>query len=223
MNRKKLLGACVLIVFAVVFMLGVGWWQSRSRTEQVAGVLPLPLDQMSFTLSDHRGNTVRPEDWIGQPTLVFFGFTWCPDICPTTLSDISDWLEQIGSDADRLNAVLISVDPARDTPEVLDDYLSNFDPRIIGLTGALPQIRKAADGFRASFRKVPRDDGDYTMDHTAGVFLFNADGGFASIIDYHEDPRYAVPKIRRVLCSASPPADADCHEGDEPAALSRGL
>lgn len=199
MNRKKLLGACVLIVFAVVFMLGVGWWQSRSRVDQVAGVLPLPLEQMSFTLSDHRGNTVRPEDWIGQPTLVFFGFTWCPDICPTTLSDISDWLEQIGSDADRLNTVLISVDPERDTPEVLADYLSNFDPRIIGLTGALPQIRKAADGFRASFRKVPRDDGDYTMDHTAGVFLFNADGGFASIIDYHEDPRYAVPKIRRVL------------------------
>ena len=107
-------------------------------------------------------------------------------------------MEELGPDADQLNIVLISVDPERDTPEVLGDYLSNFDDRITGLTGSLPQIEQAAAGFRATFRKVPSKD-DYTMDHTAGVFLFNADGRFANIIDHHEDPQYAVPKIRRVL------------------------
>ena len=153
---------------------------------------------MAFDLTDHRGNQVRPTDWLGRPTIVFFGFTWCPDVCPTTLSDISGWLEELGADAERLNTVMISVDPERDTAVVLAEYLSNFDPRIIGLTGPLSEIERAAAGFRARFEKVPQGS-DYTMDHTAGVFLFRADGSFGGIIDYHEDRRFALPKIRRVL------------------------
>ncbi|RJE81027.1 SCO family protein [Paracoccus sp. JM45] len=199
MKPPTLMRVGVVAVAAVLFMLVLGWWQTRDGDRQAAGILPLPIDQMSFALTDQSGDTVQPKDWLGRPTMVFFGFTWCPDICPTTLSDISIWLEEIGPEADRMNTVLISVDPGRDTPEILGDYLSNFDPRIIGLTGPLPQIEQAVDGFRASFRKVPQDDGDYTMDHTAGVFLFDADGRFVSIIDYHEDYRYAVPKIRRAL------------------------
>ncbi len=93
---------------------------------------------------------------------------------------------------------MITVDPERDTPEVLGDYLAHFDPRIIGLTGTLEETERAASGFRARFEKLARD-GDYTMNHTAGVFLFRPDGSFASIIDYHEDRRFAVPKIRRAL------------------------
>ncbi len=185
-------------VGAAAYTLGLGWWQSRSRAQPGADLLPLPITEMAFTLTDHRGNTVRPADWIGRPTLVFFGFTWCPDVCPTTLSDISGWLEDLGPDADRLNTVLISVDTERDTPDVLAEYLSNFDPRIIGLTGPLAEIERAAAGFRARFEKVAQGE-DYTMDHTAGVFLFRADGRFASIIDYHEDRRFALPKVRRVL------------------------
>ena len=130
--------------------------------------------------------------------MVFFGFTWCPDVCPTTLSDISGWLDDLGPDADRLNVSLITVDPERDSPEVLADYLSHFDPRIVGLTGTLSEIERAASGFRARFEKVQRD-GDYTMNHTAGVFMFRADGRFASVIDYHEDRRFALPKIRRAM------------------------
>lgn len=183
---------------AVAFMLGVGWWQSRDPGAARADRLPVPIQRMSFTLTDQDGATVTAADWLGRPTLVFFGFTWCPDICPSTLGDISVWMEELGPEADRLNAVLISVDPARDTPEVLADYLSYFDGRITGLTGPLPQVEQAAADFRATFRKVGTEGG-YTMDHTAGVFLFRADGRFANIIDYHEDPGYAVPKIRRVL------------------------
>ena len=183
---------------AFAFTLGLGWWQSRSRAQPGAGQLPLSLAEMAFTLTDHRGNTVLPSDWIGRPTLVFFGFTWCPDVCPTTLSDISGWLDELGSDADRLNCVLISVDPERDTPEALADYLANFDLRITGMTGPLAEIERAAAGFRVKFEKVPQGD-DYTVDHTAGVFLFRASGTFGGIIDYHEDRRFSLPKIRRVL------------------------
>ena len=183
---------------ALAFTLGLGWWKTRSRAQSGAGLLPLPIADMSFTLTDHRGNTVRPADWIGRPTMVFFGFTWCPDVCPTTLSDISGWLDELGPDADRLNTVLISVDPARDTPEALAEYLANFDLRIVGMTGPLAEIERAAAGFRAKFEKVPQGN-DYTMDHTAGVFLFRADGRFGGIIDYHEDRRFSLPKIRRVL------------------------
>lgn len=185
-------------VGALAFTLGLGWWQTRDRAQPGSALLPLPVAEMAFTLTDHHGNTVRPADWIGRPSMVFFGFTWCPDVCPTTLSDISGWLDELGPAADGLNTVLISVDPERDTPEVLADYLSNFDPRIVGLTGPLAEIERAAAGFRARFEKVPRD-GDYTMDHTAGVFLFRADGSFGGIIDYHEDRRFALPKLRRVL------------------------
>lgn len=184
---------------ATAYMLGLGWWQSRSREGAGPALLPLPVAEMAFSLTDHRGNRVTPADWVGQPTLAFFGFTWCPDVCPTTLSDISLWLDELGADADRLNVVFITVDPERDTGPVLSDYLASFDPRITGITGPVAEVERAVAGFRARFEKVPRDGGDYTMNHTAGVFLFDADGRFASIIDYHEDRRFALPKIRRVL------------------------
>ena len=184
---------------AVAFMLGLGAYRTRNRPAPNAA-LPLPISEMRWQLTDHRSQAVQPADWIGRPTLVFFGFTWCPDVCPTTLSDISGWLEELGpKDADRLNIALISVDPERDTPEVLADYVANFDPRISGLTGSAAQIAQAAADFRVSYRKVPREGDDYTMDHTAGVFLFYPDGRFASIIDFHEDRRFALPKIRRTL------------------------
>ena len=195
-RRAIILGAGGAIG-AVAFMLGVGAYRTRNRPA-LSEVLPLPIGEMSWALTDHRDQSVRPTDWAGHPVMVFFGFTWCPDVCPTTLIDISGWLEELGADAERLNTVMISVDPERDTAVVLAEYLSNFDPRIIGLTGPLSEIERAAAGFRARFEKVPQGS-DYTMDHTAGVFLFRADGSFGGIIDYHEDRRFALPKIRRVL------------------------
>lgn len=184
---------------AVAFMLGFGAWRTHSSQPVVSATLPTPIGQMGWSLNDHRGQPVRPDDWTGRPVMVFFGFTWCPNVCPTTLSDISGWLKELGPDADHLVVALVSVDPERDTPEVLVDYLSYFDPRIVGLTGSEKQIEQVATDFRITYRKVPLDDGDYTMDHTAGVFLFRPDGDFASIIDFHEDRRFAVPKIHRVL------------------------
>lgn len=196
MNRRHILTGAAASVAAVGFMLTLGWWRSRPDTGR--DLLPVSIADMDFALTDHRGQPFAPPQWLGGPTMVFFGFTFCPDVCPTTLSDISGWLEELGPDADQLNIALISVDPERDTPAALADYLSNFDSRILGLTGALPEIEKAASGFRAMFEKLPRD-GDYTMNHTAGVFLFDADGRFTTIIDFHEDRRFVIPKIRRSL------------------------
>jgi protein SCO1/2 len=177
--------------------LALGAW--RSRVAQPAPVLPLPLTEMTWQLTDHRGHPVTPADWSGHPVMVFFGFTFCPDVCPTTLNDISDWLEALGPEAAPLIVALITVDPDRDGSQELADYLANFDPRIIGLTGNAEAIAEAAADFRVRYEKVARDDGDYTMNHTAGVFLFRPDGRFTSIIDFHEDRRFALPKIRRAL------------------------
>ncbi len=197
-RRRTIILGVGSVVGAMAFMLGLGAYRTRNGPVLNAA-LPLSMSEMSWQLTDHRKRAVRSADWIGRPTMVFFGFTWCPDVCPTTLSDISGWLEELGPDADRLNIALISVDPDRDTPDVLAEYVANFDPRIAGLTGTASQIAQAAADFRVSYRKVPRDGDDYTMDHTAGVFLFYPDGRFASIIDFHEDRRFAVPKIRRTL------------------------
>lgn len=197
-RRRALILGTGGVAGAVGFMLGVGAFRTRNRPV-VKPLLPLPISKMTWQLTDHRAGSTRPADWVGRPVMVFFGFTWCPDVCPTTLSDISLWLEELGPDADQLTVALISVDPERDTPSVLADYVGNFDPRIIGLTGTAKQIAKAASEFRVTYRRVDRDDGDYTMDHSAGVFLFYADGRFASIIDFHEDRRFAVPKIQRTL------------------------
>jgi protein SCO1/2 len=187
---------------ALAFTLGLGWWRVDGPGAARASadpVLPLPLGEMDWTLVDQTGAAVRPSDWVGRPTLAFLGFTYCPDVCPLTLMDISGWLEELGPDADRLNVALISVDPARDTPEALADYLGNFDPRIDGLTGDPAEVAGALRDLRAKAEKVPVEGGGYTMNHTAGVFLFGADGRFASIIDLHEDRAFAVPKLRRLL------------------------
>ena len=197
LTRRAALTVAAAAMGSVGFMLALGWW--RSAAPSANGLFPLPLTQIDFALTDHHGARVTPQDWLGRPLLVFFGFTFCPDICPTTLSDISGWLEELGPYADRLTIALISVDPERDTPQVLADYLSNFDPRIIGLTGTPDQLTRIATAFRAKFSKLPTGDGSYTLNHTAGVFLFQADGRFAGIIDFHEDRRFAIPKIRRIL------------------------
>ncbi|WP_112310449.1 SCO family protein [Pseudogemmobacter bohemicus] len=199
-RRQLILGTGGILALAAG-TLALGAWRSRSGVAPAppSADLPLPLTAMSWQLTSHLSARVGPGDWVGRPALVFFGFTWCPDVCPTTLMNIAGWLEELGSEADKLTIALISVDSERDTPEVMSEYVAMFDPRILGLTGSPEEIALTAAEFRIRYEKVPRDDGDYTMNHTAGVFLFYPDGRFASIIDFHEDPQFAVPKIKRIL------------------------
>lgn len=202
LSRRLLLGAGAVTALGAG-TLGLGWWQvdgpGAARPAGPSLKLPRPLSEMDVTLTDHRGRRVTISDWVGRPSLVFFGFTYCPEVCPTTLSDISLWLDGLGAEADLLNVALITVDPERDTIAALADYLTYFDPRIMGYTGTPKEIARVAEAFRVRVERRPLGEDDYTMDHTSGVLLFRADGRFGSIIDYHEDRASALPKIRRVL------------------------
>ncbi|MAC54909.1 MULTISPECIES: SCO family protein [unclassified Hwanghaeella] len=187
----------------VAITLFIGWWQVDGPGRAIdpysvaSQSLPLPFYEMNFQLTDHSGRT-HPKDWIGRPTLVFFGFTYCPDVCPTTLSNISGWLEELGDKTSPIQAVFITVDPERDTVQVMADYVSNFHTAITGYSGSAGQTLKAAESFRVTYERVTVDE-SYTMNHSASVFVYNANGEFVTTIDQHEPPGVAVQKIRRVL------------------------
>ena len=188
---------------ALGLALFVGWWQvDGPGAPEPVGMRPLPLTQMDFQMTDQDGATVSPASLLNNPSMVFFGFTYCPDVCPTTLSDISGWLDDLGEDVAEMDVVFITVDPERDTVEVMAEYVSYFHPAIQGWSGTPDETRQAAEDFRARYEKVATEGGGYTMNHTASVFLFDAEGLFAGTIDYHEQREFAVPKIRRVLARA---------------------
>ena len=200
MSRRNLFTYGAAATVALALALFIGWWQvdGPGAPEPVAQ-RPLPLTQMDFQMTDQGGETVGPASLLGNPSMVFFGFTYCPDVCPTTLSDISGWLDDLGDDVADMNVVFITVDPKRDTVAAMAEYVSYFHPAIQGWRGSQDQTMRAAEGFRASYEKVATGGDDYTMNHTASVFMFDAEGQFAGTIDYHEPREFAVPKIRRVL------------------------
>jgi protein SCO1 len=152
-----------------------------------------------FELTDQAGQAVTEKSMLGRPTLVFFGFTHCPDVCPTTLFEMSEVLRAMGKDADGVNAYYISVDPERDTQVAMKDYLSSFDPRLKGLTGNPGQVAKVLSEYRVYARKVPLKDGDYTMDHTALVYLMDRDGKFVSPFNLNRKPEEAASDLKRYL------------------------
>ena len=200
MRRRTLLAYGMGGAGALGLTLFVGWWRvDGPGAQELVGQRPASLSAMNFRLTDHEGQPVGPETLIGRASIVFFGFTFCPDVCPTTLADISGWLDAMGDEAGRLNVVFVTVDPARDTVDEMAEYVGYFHPAIRGWTGPEEQIAHAAEEFRVSFERVPAEGGNYTMNHTASVFLFDTSGGFVSTIDYHEPREFAVPKIRRAM------------------------
>jgi protein SCO1 len=136
-----------------------------------------------FTLVDQDGRTVTEKDFAGATHLVFFGFTHCPDVCPTTLQQISDVLAALGPKAERMKVAFVTVDPERDDPASLKTYLSSFDPRITGLTGSPAQVAAVEKAYRAYARKVPDKNGDYVMEHTAIVYVMDAQNRFVGALD----------------------------------------
>lgn len=152
-----------------------------------------------FQLVDQTGRAVSEQDLKGKPTLIFFGFTHCPDVCPTSLFEISEVLRAMGSDADKVNAWFVSVDPERDTAATMKDYLSSFDPHLKGLTGDPADVAKVLSAYRVYARKVPLKDGDYTMDHTALVYLMDRDGKFVAPFNLKRTPEEAAKDLKRYL------------------------
>jgi len=152
-----------------------------------------------FQLTDQAGQTVTEKNLQGKPTLIFFGFTHCPDVCPTSLFEISEVLRAMGGDADRVNAWFVSVDPERDTRAAMKDYLSSFDPHLKGLTGDPDAVAKVISGFRVYAKKVPLKDGDYTMDHTALIYLMDRNGKFVAPFNLKRTPEAAAADLKRYL------------------------
>jgi protein SCO1/2 len=152
-----------------------------------------------FHLIDQNGRTVTDADFKGKPFLVFFGFTHCPDVCPTALFEMSETLRRLGADADKTAALFISVDPERDTPEKLKEYLSNFHPRVVGLTGTLAEIEAVTKAYKAYAKKVTLDGGGYTMDHSAIVYLMDRQGRFVAPFNLKRPADEAAADLRRYL------------------------
>lgn len=144
---------------------------------------------------------VTEADFADKPKAIFFGFTYCPDVCPTTLFELSTYLDELGPLADDFYTLMVTVDPERDTPEFLNEYVGAFHDDIIGLTGDREDIDDVVANYRVYARRVELDDGEYTMDHTASVFLMNAQDELVGTIAYQENPETALAKLERLARS----------------------
>lgn len=149
-----------------------------------------------FQLVDTQGRAVTEKDLLGKPTAIFFGFTYCPEVCPTTLTELTAALKELGSKADKLNVVFVSVDPERDTPEQMKLYLSNFDPHIRGFTGTPDAVAATAKAYRIYYRKIPVEGGGYTVDHSSAVYLFDRRGEFVEPIAYGQTHERVVAQLK---------------------------
>ncbi|KXF78945.1 hypothetical protein ATN84_04095 [Paramesorhizobium deserti] len=169
---------------------GLGKFQSGNVTAELGA---------PFNLVDQDGRPITEKAFEGHPSALFFGFTHCPDVCPTTLYELAGWLNQLGDEGKDLKAFFISVDPERDTPDVMKAYAGNFTDRITGITGDPAEVAKLILGWKVYARKVPLDDGGYTMDHTASVFLLDRNGRLKGTIAYGENPDTALQKLKRLV------------------------
>jgi protein SCO1/2 len=155
-----------------------------------------------FTLVDQRGSPVDQSIFLGKPSLLFFGYTHCPDVCPTTMGEMQGWFSALGDEAKTLQGVFVTVDPERDTPQILGDYVSFVSDRVVGLTGAQAEIDRVVRDWGAVAEKVPQADGSYLMNHTASVFLVDSKGEFQGTIAYGEETKTALEKIRRLVANS---------------------
>jgi protein SCO1/2 len=176
-----------LVIFLGVFLYATGQLGSGGPSA-IGG---------PFNLVDQNGKQVTDADLKGKPTLVFFGYTHCPDVCPATLFDVSEVLRALGKDGDRAGALFVTVDPERDTAPVLKDYLSSFDPRLRAATGDQQSIDAVEKVYRVYAKKVPTDKTDYTMDHTALVYLMDKQGRFVAPFSLKRRPEEAAADLRK--------------------------
>jgi protein SCO1/2 len=154
-----------------------------------------------FTLTDHTGKRVTDQDFRGRFMMVFFGFTFCPDVCPTALQVMAAALDKIGPKAEQITPVLITVDPERDTPEQMAMYVKSFHPRLVGLTGSPDEIAAVAKAYRVYFKRVPdpKSSGGYTMDHSAIIYVMGPDGAFRTHFPYTVDANAMAERLGKLL------------------------
>ena len=181
-----------LVVFLGVFLYATGQFGGGGPPGAAAIGGP-------FKLIDQDGKPITEQALKGKPHLVFFGYTHCPDVCPTTLFEVSEIMRALGPDADRTGALFITVDPERDTPAVMKDYLSSFDPHVRAATGDREAIDAVVKAYRVYAKKVPTGSGDYSMDHTALVYLMDKQGRFVAPFKLKRKPEETTAELRRYM------------------------
>ncbi|MBX9741540.1 MAG: SCO family protein [Beijerinckiaceae bacterium] len=193
-QQKRLVLPIAILALGLVALIGVGLFivsggGEKGRASAVGG---------AFSLVDQTGARVTDATYRGAPSLVFFGFTHCPDVCPTTLFEISEILRKLPKDA-RLSALFVTVDPERDTPELMKSYLASFDPRISGLSGTREEIDVIIKAYRVYAKKIPTEKGQYTMDHTAIVYMMDKQGRFVNALNIQQPPEAAAREVQKLL------------------------
>ena len=199
MTRKSL-RTFRIALWGLVLLAGLAstWFFLRPQPTPTQQMANSDIGRGDYRLVTDNGDPFTEATLRGQPSLVFFGFTHCPDVCPTTIGDIAGWKEDLGDLGRDLRVFLITVDPERDTPEMLRDYVGWIEGGQ-GVTGTAEEMQNAIRAFRIYASRVPLENGDYTMNHTAYVMLFDADGRFNQIFSYQEDPTQVVAKLRLAL------------------------
>jgi protein SCO1/2 len=185
----------IIGLLVAVLLLGTGAfvWLSGDGTASLVGG--------PFTLQDGNGKQVTDRDFRGKYMLVYFGYTFCPDVCPTTLNEVADAVDRLGPKADRLQPIFITVDPKRDTPSVVKQYTAAFSPRLIGLTGSPEQIAQVAKEYRVYYaeHRAGPGPGDYTMDHSSILYLMGPDGKFIAPIRADETGAEMAADLARFI------------------------
>ncbi|MCE2519316.1 MAG: SCO family protein [Alphaproteobacteria bacterium] len=193
MKRRHLVRGILAGLLVVATVIGA-MELHRRQVEDVEVAIGGP-----FSMLAHDGTRVTQDDLTGRRSLVFFGFTYCPDICPTTLVQVASWLQAMEGKGDLIDAYFVTVDPERDSPERMAEYVSYFSDRITGLVGTADELRQMADSYRLYYARIDLEDGNYTMDHTAAIYLMDGDGTFFDAITMTASFDEAVAKLTRLV------------------------
>jgi len=198
MSRVALRGLVAFLVVLVLLLAGFAYETGWFGGGEINSAASLPIGG-PFSLTDQYGATRQDSDFRGKLMLVYFGYVYCPDICPTTLAAMSQTLDRLGPEADQVQPIFITVDPDRDTPARLKLYAANFHRRLLALTGSDDQVAAAEKEYRVYAKKVPTENGDYAMDHTALTYLMSKDGRFVAPFNLKRTPEDAAADLRRYL------------------------
>ncbi len=191
---RFIISGILILMAAIMGVIGYQWYRTQFAAEPYGA---------PFELVDQTGQPITEAAFRGHPSAVFFGFTHCPEVCPTTLFELDGWLKTLGDEGKDIRAYFVTVDPERDTVEFMNNYVTNVSDRIIGITGEPEKIHEMAKSFGIFWRKVELEDGDYTMDHTASILLLRSDGDLAGTIAYGENPDTAIAKLKRLAAGNS--------------------
>ena len=194
-----IVGVTILVYTSGFKLVDVEKGGQKSETEQAGGT---PTIGGPFTLIDQAGKTVTDKNFRGQYLMIYFGYTYCPDVCPTSLTNMSDALDLLGEKAAKVTPVLITIDPARDTPEHLREYVTYFHPRLHALTGSPEQIAAVAKAYRVYYSKVKQEDAaedDYLMDHSSVTYVIGPDGMFRFHFAHGTDAETMASRLQDLL------------------------